>query len=253
MKALPIFGGKYRSTVEGDGQSSSMNRTAKIAGFFYLIFILLLPLATAIRSPLVVFGDAAATAQKITANELLFRISLVTELASALFFVLAAWALYVLLKPVSKNLALLFLLLNLGGVAIECISVLNLSTALSLLSGADYLTVFPADQLQVQALLYINTYTNGFMIAQIFFGAWLLPLGYLVYRSGFLPRLLGILLIADFFGVLIWFLQFFLLPGANVITYPGLAVSFIAEVSLTLWLLIKGVEEQKQPSAGVNR
>jgi len=220
-----------------------MNRAVKIAGLFYLIFVLLLPLATSIRSQLVVFGDATATAQKITANELLFSISFITELASALFFVLAAWALYVLLKPVDKNLALLFLLLNLCGVAIECISVLNLSTALSLLSGADYLTVFPADQLQAQALLNINTYSNGFMIAQIFFGAWLLPLGYLVYRSGFLPRPLGIILIADFFGVLIWFLQYFLLPEYEVISYPGLAVSFIAEVSLTLWLLVKGVKE----------
>ena len=208
-----------------------------------MIFVVLLPLATSIRSQLIVFGDAAATAQKITANELLFRISFVTELVSALFFVLAAWALYALLKPVNKNLALLFLLLNLCGVAIECMSVLNLSTALSLLSGADYLTVFPADQLQAQALLHIDMYTNGFMIAQIFFGAWLLPLGYLVYRSGFLPRFLGILLIIDFFGVLIWFLQFFLLPEADVITYPGLAAGFIAEVSLTLWLLVKGVKD----------
>ncbi len=243
MKAFPIFGCKSRSTEEGERQLSSMNRTARIAGLFYLIFILLLPLATSIRSQLIVFGDAAATAQKITANELLFRASFVTELVSALFFVLAAWALYALLKPVNKNLALLFLLLNLGGVAIECMSVLNLSTALSLLSGADYLTVFPADQLQAQALLYTDLYTSGFMIAQIFFGAWLLPLGYLIYRSGFLPRFLGILLIVDFFGVLIWFLQFFLLPEANVISYPGLAAGFIAEVSLTLWLLVKGVKD----------
>lgn len=243
MKYFPIFGRKLRSTEEGDGQLSSMKRTAKIAGLFYLIFILLLPLATSIRSQFIVFGDATATAQKITTNELLFNLSSITELASALFFVLAAWALYVLLKPVDKNLALLFLLLNLCGVAIECISVLNLYTALSHLSGADYLTVFPADQLQAQALLYINTYSNGFMIAQIFFGAWLLPLGYLVYRSGFLPWPIGIILVADFFGVLIWFLQFFLLPEYDVISYPGLAVSFIAEISLTLWLLVKGVKD----------
>ena len=155
---------------------------------FYLIFILLLPLATSIRSQLIVSGDAAATAQKIMANELLFRISFMTELVSALFFVLAAWALYALLRSVNKDLALLFLLLNLCGVAIECVSVLNLSAALSLLSGADYLTVFPADQLQAQALLHIDMYDDGFMMAQLFFGAWLLPLGYLVYRSGFLPR-----------------------------------------------------------------
>jgi hypothetical protein len=209
---------------------------------------LLLPLSTSIRSQLIVFGDAVVTAQNITANELLFRISFITELASALFFVLAAWALYVLFKPVNKDLALLFLLLNLCGVAIECVSMLDLSTALSLLSGGDYLTVFPADQLQAQALLYIDRYSNGFMIAQIFFGTWLLPLGYLVYRSGFLPRLLGILLIIDFFSVLIWFLQSFLLPEADVLSYPGLVVSFIAEVSLTLWLLVKGVKDNRPGS-----
>ena len=126
---------------------------------------------------------------------------------------------------------------------VECVNTLNLFSALLLLSGADYLSVIPAAQLQAQALLYIDLYTNGFMIAQIFYGAWLLPLGYLVYRSGFLPRSLGILLIIDFVAVLIWFLQFFLLPGLDVISYPGLVVSFIAEFSLTLWLLVKGVKD----------
>ncbi len=247
MKTLQFFGGISRITGE-DGQLSSMNREAKTAGLFYLIFIILLPVATSIRSLLVVPGDAVATAQKITANELLFRISFVTELVSALFFVLAAWALYALLKSVNKNFALLFLLLNLCGVAIECTSVLNLSTALSLLSGADYLSVFQAGQLQAQALLNIDLYNSGFKMAQLFFGAWLLPLGYLVYRSGFLPRWLGILLIIDFFGVMTYFLQFFLLPGYDVISYPGFAAGFIAEVSLTLWLLVKGVKDDGRAS-----
>ncbi len=243
MKPLSIFGGMFRSSEAGDGESGSINRTAKIAGLFYLIFILLLPIATSIRSQLIISGDAAATAQKILANELLFRVSIMTELVSALFFVLAAWALYALLKRVNKNLALLFLLLNLGGVAIECASVLDLSTALSLLSGADYLTVFSTGQLQAQALLHMEMYHDGFIIAQLFFGAWLLPLGYLVYRSGFLPRIIGVLLIIDFVGVLTHFMQYFLLPGYDVLSYPGYAAGFIAEVSLTLWLLVKGVKE----------
>jgi len=241
MTALPVFGGKCRSK-EGESHPIPTNRTAKTAGLFYLIFILLLPVATSIRSQMVVVGDAAATAQKIMANDLLFRISFVTELVSALFFMLAAWALYVLLKRVDKDLALLFLLLNLCGVAIECVSVLDLSAASSLLGGADYLNVFPASQLQAQALMDIDLYNNGFNIAQLFFGAWLLPLGLLVYRSGFLPRPIGILLIIDFFGVLVRFLQFSLLPGYDVISYPGFAAGFIAEVSLALWLLVKGVK-----------
>jgi hypothetical protein len=121
---------------------------------------------------------------------------------------------------------------------------LNQFAALMVLSGADYLKVFQADQVQAFALLFLNLHQNGFIIAQIFYGSWLLPLGYLVFKSGFLPKILGILLIADFFGVLLWFFQFFLFPGYEVITYPGLAVSFTAEVSLTFWLLIKGVTEE---------
>src|SRR5674536_399381 len=71
------------------------------------------------------------------------------------------------------------------------------------------------------AMSFLNSYTNGFMIAQIFFGAWLLPLGYLVFKSGYLPRILGILLMIDFFGVLIWFFQFFLFPSYGVVSYPS--------------------------------
>jgi hypothetical protein len=223
----------------------SPRKTARMAGLFYLIFILTTVLATYVRSQIIVSGDAAATANNIMGSELFFRIGFVTELVSAVFFVLAAWALYVLLKPVNKNLALLFLLLNLGGVAVECINALNLFAALQFLSGANYLSVFQTGQLQAMAMSSLNLYTSGFLIAQIFFSAWLLPLGYLVYKSRFLPRLLGLLLILDFFGNMSWFLQGFLLPDYGILAYPGNAISFIAEISLTLWLLIMAVKEQK--------
>jgi hypothetical protein len=223
----------------------SPRKTARMAGLFYLIFVLTTVLATYIRGRFIVSGDAAATATNIMGSELFFRIGFVTELVSAVFFVLAAWALYMLLKPVNKNLALLFLLLNLGGVAVECINALNLFAALQFLSGANYLNVFQTGQLQAMAMSSLNLYTSGFIIAQIFFSAWLLPLGYLVYKSRSLPRFLGLLLILDFFGNLSWFLQFFLLPDYGILAYPGNAISFVAEISLTLWLLIMGVKEQK--------
>jgi hypothetical protein len=216
-----------------------------MAGFFYLMFFVTFVLASYLRSRLIVFGDAVATANNILSSQGVFRLAFVSELLAALFFVLAAWALYVLLKPVNKNLALLFLILNTIGVAIECINALNLFTATQFFSSANYLTVFQTEQLQAMAMSFLNSYTNGFMICQLFFGAWLLPLGYLVYKSHFLPRLLGIMLILDFFGVLIWFLQFFFLPAYGILSYPGLAISFIAEISLSLWLLIKGVKDQK--------
>jgi hypothetical protein len=216
-----------------------------MAGLFYLIFILTTVLATYVRSQFIVSGDAATTANNIVASQGLFRVGFVTELVSAVFFLLAAWALYVLLKPVNRNLALLFLLLNLGGVAVECINALNLFAALQFLSGANYLTVFQTGQLQAMAMSFLNLYTNGFLIAQIFFSAWLLPLGYLVYKSRFLPRPLGLLLILDFFGNMSWFLQGLLLPDYGILAYPGNVISFIAEISLTLWLLIMAVKEQK--------
>ena len=236
--------------IEGENSISqvpdqSPRKTARMAGLFYLIFILTTVLAAYVRSRIIVSGDAAATANNIMGSELFFRIGFVTELVSAVFFLLAAWALYVLLKPVNKNLALLFLLLNLGGVAVECINTLNLFAVLQFLSGANYLNVFQTGQLQAMAMSFLNSYTSGFLIAQMFFSAWLLPLGYLVYKSRSLPRLLGILLILDFFGNLSWFLQFFLLPDYGILAYPGNAISFIAEISLTVWLLIMGVKEQK--------
>jgi hypothetical protein len=211
----------------------SSRKTARMAGLFYLIFILTTVLASYVRGNIIVSGDAAATANNIMGSELFFRFGFVTELVSAVFFVLAAWALYALLKPVNKNLALLLLVLNLGGVAVECLNALNLFAALQFLSGANYLSVFQTGQLQAMAMSSLNLYTSGFAIAQIFFSAWLLP------------KWLGLLLILDFFGNMSWFLQVFLLPDYKILAYPGNAISFIAEIALTAWLLIMAVKEQK--------
>ncbi len=225
---------------------NSLKTTARIAGFLYLMYFISSIIATMFGH--FAFEDIAATVNNIIAHEWLASIGFVIGLFSALLFLLTAWALYVLLKPVDKNLALLFLLLNLGGVAVQCSSMLNLFAGLLLVGGADYLKVFQADQLKAQAMLFINLYKNGFIIAQIFFGVWLFPLGYLVFKSGFLPKILGIVLIIDGFAVLIWFFQFFLFPDFKIILYPCWVVSFIAEFSLTLWLLIMGVKDQKPAS-----
>jgi hypothetical protein len=224
----------------------SSKKIARLAGFLYLLHFIAFFLAdNGVHSTAVGSVDAAATAQNIMASERLFRIGFVSFLLTAVFFFLSAWALYVLLKPVNKDIALLFMLLNLGGVAIWCSSQVSEFAALLLLSGADYLNVFQADQLQALAMQFLNLYQNGYMIAQILLNLWLFPLGYLVFKSGFLPRVLGILLIMDGFAMLIWFFQFFLLPDYEVISTLGLAVGFIAEGLFCLWLLIKGVKDQK--------
>ena len=222
-------------------------KTARMAGFLYLIYIVVSIFANVLgRSKLIVLGDAATTARNIIESAWQFRIGFVVDLVAALLFLLTAWALYVLLKQVNENLALLFLLLNLVGVAVWCVSDLFLITSQLLLSGADFLKVFQADQLQALAMLFLNIYKNGFSgIAQIFFSAWLFPLGYLVFKSGFLPKILGIILMVECFGWLMYPIQFFLFPGNVVITYLSSAVGFIGEFSFTLWLLIMGAKEQK--------
>jgi hypothetical protein len=163
-------------------------------------------------------------------------------LTTGFLFLMAAWGLYVLLRPVSKDLALLFLLLNAVGVAIQGASMLSLVSAMLQGDGASHMHAYSAAQLEGLALLSINVYKTGWVTAQLFFGTWLFPLGYLVYKSRFLPRFLGVLLLLDGIGVLIWFFQALLLPAHPAIHYPGLAVSFVAELGLALWLLVKGVK-----------
>ena len=228
-------------------------KTARIAGFLYLIYIVVSIFADVLgRSKLIVLGDAATTARNIMASAWQFRIGFVVDLVATVLFLLTAWALYVLLKPVNRNLALLFLLLNLGGVAVWCFSDLFLIASQLLLSGADYLKVFPVDQLQALAMLFLHIYKNGFSgIAQIFFSVWLFPLGYLVFKSGYLPKVLGIVLMVECFGWLMYPIQFFLLPGNVVLTYLSSAVGFIGEFSLMLWLVIMGAKDQKPASAEV--
>ena len=219
-------------------------KTARIAGALYFLYMVATIFADASRTKLIVFGDAMVTANHILASEQLFRIGFVSDVLAGVLFLLAAWALYVLLKPVNKNIALLFLLLNLGGVAVQCINMLNLFSAVLLLSGADYLKVFQMDQLQSLAMFFLYLYKNGFMIAQFFYAAWLFPLGYLVFKSGYLPKVLGIILMIECFGWLLYPFQFFLFPAYEVISYLSFAVGFVGEFSLTLWLLIMGAKDQ---------
>ncbi len=222
------------------------NRTARWAGFSYLLFILTMAFANLVgRAPIIVEGDPSATAANILSHGLAFRIGFVADLCSALLFILTAWNLYRLLKPVGRNLATLFLILNLCGAAIQCLSLSFLYAALPLLGEPYLLSAIPPEQLKAQALFFLGLYKASFMSAQLFFGAWTLPLGWLIFKSGFLPKALGILLMADCVAILFWFFQFFFFPTIPSISYPSLALSFIAEASLTFWLLIKGAGYRK--------
>ena len=218
----------------------ALDKVARITGGFYLVYILAMVLADTLGH--IGRGTAEQVYQAISTNAMSFRLGLVVALVTGFLFLMTAWGLYALLRQVNKNLALLFLLLNAVGVAIAGASMLFLVPALLQGDGASSMQAYSAAQLEGLALLSINVYKTGFVTAQLFFGTWLFPLGYLVYKSRFLPRFLGILLVLDGIAVLIWFLQALLLPDYPAIRTPGLVVSVVAEVGLALWLLVKGVK-----------
>jgi hypothetical protein len=216
---------------------------ARLAGFLYLLTV---PLGVFnflyIPSSLIVSGDAAATAYNIMASESLFRLGIVSALLGAIIPILYLLILYKLLKPVSKDIAVLMVVVALMGNPIAMLNELTQLGVLQLLSGADYLTVFTTAQLQALAYLFVRLHSYGINIAFIFSGLWLLPLGYLVFKSGFLPRILGVLLIIGGFGYLLDVFAGFLIPGSNLSI--GLFTG-LSEIFFLLWLLIKGVNVEQ--------
>ena len=182
----------------------SLRKAAIVAGFGLLIMFIPAIFAHFYVLPsLIVPGDAATTANNIMANELLFHMSICSWLIVIILDLVVAWALYVLLKPVNKSLSLLAAWFRLMHVAIFGSAFVNLFSVLQLLSGADYLTVFETDQLHAQVMLFLNAFDYGLLIGLVFFGFHLFVLGYLVFKSGYIPRILGVLLIIASFGYLI--------------------------------------------------
>jgi hypothetical protein len=226
----------------------SRSTVARWAGGLYLAYILANVLASLVGD--IGLSDTEALHARITRDEAMFRVGLVAALGSALLFVLTAWVLYVLLRPVGDSLALLLLVLNAVGVAVQCASYLPLLAVLAQADSSVDVHALTGPQLNALGLLSVSTYRVGFVVAQLFFSAWLFPLGWLVLRSRFLPRFLGWLLLLDGVGVMIWFLQVILAPGHPAISYPSWAVGFFAELGLALWLLVKGVTSGELPSDG---
>src|SRR3972149_1166853 len=169
---------------------------ALFAGALYLVANLFAPFTLLyLPSRFIVRGDAAATANSIMASESLFRVGIVGNLFTFIANILLALALYHLLKVVNKNMASLMVILFLVGVPIAMLNELSQLAVLQLLSGADYLKAFAPDQLQAIVYLSLGVHDQGLLIAHVFFGLWLLSMGYLVFRSGFIHRIVGVLLV----------------------------------------------------------
>ena len=225
---------------------NSSKKVARMAGLLYLTVVLTGIFSLVyVPSQITVPGDASATVGNIVASQLLFRLGIVAGLICYTAFLLLPLALYKLLSPVRTNAAVLMVAFAVVSVPISFVSILNKLDILTLLSGAEYLKVFTADQLEARVMLSLAAYSNGILVSSLFWGLWLLPFGYLVFKSGILPRVLGILLMIGCFGDVFDVLGRALCSGyadtalASLATYPG---SF-GEIGICLWLLIMGARE----------
>tara|TARA_R110001632_G_scaffold114801_2_gene226241 strand:- start:519 stop:1211 length:693 start_codon:yes stop_codon:yes gene_type:complete len=217
---------------------------ARIAGLLYLIVIICGIFAEKyVRFTLVDLNDSAVTAQNIGNQEFLFRMGFVADLIMQLAYFLLPVVLYQLLKKTSKELAGLMVLSVTVAVAIMCINMLNHYAPLLLLNHNIYTSAFSTEQINNSVSFYLEMHNKGYHIAQLFFGLWLLPLGYLVFKSERFPKIIGILLIVGCFGYLTDFLIYFLCPENSIALSEYItAPADLGEFSLCLYLLIKGVK-----------
>jgi hypothetical protein len=222
---------------------SSINKTARFAGLLYLIIFVAAPFSFFfVRSSIIVPGDATATANNIIASESLFRFGIVSDSVVFLSEIVLVVLLYVLLKPVSKTLSLVAVFSRLAMAVMQGANLFNNVTALLLLNGADYLTAFEPAQLHALVLLLLNAYEYVALVWGTFFGLHLLVLGYLLFKSGYFPRILGVLLVCASFGYLIDSYGHFLSPQyAEIFASVVIVLALPGELLLTFWLLLKGV------------
>ena len=227
------------------GDMESLKKTARIAGVLYLLACIPAPFSLIyVPNALIVRGNAAETASRILASQWMLLAAIAGELVSSIAFLFVVLALYRLLKGVKQPLASLMVTLFGISIPISCLNVLNNIAALILVRGADFLSVFTRPQLDALAMVFLRLHGNGLLVAQIFWGLWLLPFGMLVYRSGFIPRLFGVFLIANGFAYPIQTFTALFLPRyqsvVSRITFPLL----FGELAIVLWLLIRGVRDQ---------
>jgi hypothetical protein len=216
---------------------------ARIGGALYLVIIVIGLFGEAfVRDRLIVSGNAAATAANIISHESLWRFHIATELLLLICAIALLLILFVLLKPVRKDLALLAVFINLVSIGIEAATTMYLLEALFPLGNAGYLKAFTPEQLYAMTSLSLKSHGYGFSVSLLFFGCFCIIVGYLIFKSGYLPKTIGVLM--QIAGVCYLTNSFALIlsPAVANRLFPAILVpAFIGEVSLCLWLLVKGV------------
>lgn len=224
----------------------TQEKIARLSGVVYLgvvltgIFSLMY-----VPSALTVWDSADTTYKNILSNLSLFRLGILGSILCSLLFLLLPLCLYKLLAPVNKNIAQLMVVFAVISVPITISNNQHKLDLLTLVQGDPYLRSISSENIEALVLLHLNKYNNGLLLAQIFWGIWLLPFGWLVYKSGFLPKILGILLMIGCFSYLTNFLGEIILPNysalgiASIIHLPA----SIGEIGICLWLLIMGTKK----------
>jgi hypothetical protein len=226
-----------------------LKKAARIAGAVYLSMVFTAPFTLLyVPGKLIVRGDATATANNILAHETMFRLSIFGDLVTAVIFICLGIALYRLLSGVNKTWAMMMLAFVLISAAVGFLDTLNNIAALILFRGGDFLSVFDKPQLNALGYLFIRLHSQGIFINELFWGLWLFPFGLLVFRSGFLPRFIGVWLMINCFGyVALSVIAIFFPPFYNVAFRWAQPVLF-GELVVMLWLLIKGAKVPAAPS-----
>jgi len=218
-------------------------KAARIAGAIYLSMVITGPFSLIyVPSKLIVRGNAAATAGNVLAHDTMFRFGIVAGLFGQVIFICLGVALYRLLGDVNKTWARMMFGFVLVAAAVGFVIELNNLGALIFFRGGEFLTVFNKEQLDALGMLFIRLHGRGTMIAEIFWGLWLFPFGLLVFRSGFLPRWIGVWLMINCFGYLILFITALFFPDYDDKAFLYLQPVLFGELAIMLYLLIKGAK-----------
>ncbi len=219
---------------------TSPRTLARIAGLLYLITSVCFIFAGSVRSHIIKPGDAAATVDNIRASVMLFRIGFMIDLVSGAIFLFTAMALYLLLKHVNQLVAAAMVIFVVLSVAVGYLNLLNQYAVLTIATHADYTKAFGQAGSDGLVMLFADMQRNGLVIDEMFWGLWLLPLGYLVIKSGYFPKLVGALLILGCFS---WLAALFVRVLAPDLARLAslLVVGAVGELIFIVWLLVKGV------------
>lgn len=231
---------------KGTGGMYSNKKTARLAGGLYVFMALTYMFSLGyVPSRFLIEGDPPATIHAIQAAEWMFRLGIVVGMLACVIYTLQVLVLYKLLSPVNKNVAAVFVALSLAHLPLFFTGHVDELNLLSLLNESRYGSVFTREQLHAQVSLLTDAYHSSVRVNMFFMAVWLLPFGYLVFRSGFLPRILGILLIANSVPYLLSFVREVMAPGYELPAVVGYITTpmLVGEFATMLWLLIMGARE----------